>query len=231
MKKNKILKYWNNDDSYPKLLPSKTHIPEWYRDAKDVSKNSKNIKVLPLNLNFKACSPFLDALSSGYTVSLPVDIAVQQTDGGPSITWSESNVQHISLRQLEQNSGLPTPNGFSKNHFVWLTQISVKIPKGYSALYTHPLNRYDLPFLTLSGIVDGEFIMPPGNVPVFFSDTFEGLIPAGTPIIQILLFKQENWKSKEDKTIYNDAIKNLKVSNNTAVGWYKKNIWKRKSYE
>ena len=70
--------------------------------------------------------------------------------------------------------------------------------------------------------------MPQNN---FFSNTFEGLIPAGTPIMQILLFKQENWKSKEDKEIYNYAMINQKLSNNTAVGWYKKNIWKRKSYE
>jgi hypothetical protein len=231
MKKNKILKYWNNDDSYPKLTPSKNHIPEWYKNTKDVNKSLKNIKTLPLDSSFKGCSPFLDALSSGYSICLPVDIAVQQTDGGPSITWSGSDVQYLALRQLEQNSLLPTPNGFSKNHFVWLTQISIKIPKGYSALYTHPLNRYDLPFLTLSGVVDGEFVMPPGNVPVFFSNTFEGLIPAGTPIMQILLFKQDSWQSKEDKTIYNEAIKNLKLSNNTAVGWYKKNIWKKKSYE
>lgn len=231
MKKNKILKYWNNDQSYPKLLPSKNHIPEWYKDAKDVSKSGKNIKVLPLSLNFKACSPFLDSLSSGYSISLPVDIAVKQTEGGPSITWTSPDVQYVSLRESEQNPHLPTPIGFSKNHFAWLTQISIKIPKGYSALYTHPLNRYDLPFLTLSGIVDGEFVMPPGNVPVFFSSTFEGLIPAGTPIMQILLFKQENWKSKEDKSIYNDSMINNKLSTNTAVGWYKKNIWKRKSYE
>jgi hypothetical protein len=44
--------------------------------------------------------------------------------------------------------------------------------------------------------------------------------------MKILLFKQDSWESKEDKTIYNDAIKNLKLSNNTAFGWYKKNIWK-----
>lgn len=231
MKQNKILKYWNHDESHPKLVPSKTKIPEWYKDAKDVSKSLKNIKVLPLNLNFKACSPFLDALSSGYSICLPIDIAVKQTEGGPSITWSSPDIQHISLREIDQNLNIPTPNGFSKNHFAWLTPVSIKIPKGYSALCTHPLNRYDLPFLTMSGIVDGEYVMPPGNVPVFFSNTFEGLIPAGTPIMQILLFKQENWKSKEDKAILNDSTINHKLSINTAVGWYKKNIWKRKSYE
>lgn len=231
MKKNKILRYFNNDESYPKLTPSKNHIPEWYKDAKDISKSLKNIKILPLSLSFKACSPFLDALSSGYNICLPVDIAVMQTEGGPSITWSESNVQYISLREITQNLNIPTPHGFSKNHFAWLTQISIKIPKGYSVLYTHPLNRYDLPFLTLSGVIDGEFVLPPGNVPVFFSNTFEGLIPAGTPIAQLILFKTENWKSKEDKTIYNNSITNQKLTSSTAFGWYKKNIWKRKSYE
>jgi hypothetical protein len=231
MKKNKILKYWNNDETYPKLISSKNHIPDWYKDAKDVSKSAKNIKVLPLSLNFKACSPFLEALTSGYSICLPVDIAVKQTEGGPSITWSGSDVQYVSLREIDQNPNLPTPNGFSKNHFTWITQLSIKIPKGYSVLYTHPLNRYDLPFLTLSGIVDGEFVLPPGNVPVFFSNTFEGLIPAGTPIAQLILFKTENWKSKEDKTIYSDSITNQKLTSNVAVGWYKKNIWKRKSYE
>jgi hypothetical protein len=231
MKKYKILRYWNNDESYPKLIPSKNHIPDWYKNAKDVSKSAKNIKILPLSLNFKACSPFLDALSSGYIISLPVDIAVMQTEGGPSISWRSSDTQYVSLREGDANSNIPTPHGFSNNHFVWLTQVAIKIPKGYSVLYTHPLNRHDLPFLTLSGIVDGEYVLPPGNVPVFFSNKFEGLIPAGTPIAQLVLFKTESWKSKEDKAIYSESLANQTVSNNIAFGWYKKNIWKKKSYE
>jgi hypothetical protein len=229
IKKKNILKYIMNDQAHPEIRPAKFFIPDWYKEAKPAPVSFKDIVELPMPLGFKACSPFLEALSTGYIVPLPVDIAIRQTPDGPHITWTK-DVDYLSRRGNGLNETLPTPHGFSKNHYTWITHSMIKIPKGYSALFTHPLNRYDLPFLTLSGVVDGEFTMPNGNVPVFFSNTFEGLIPAGTPMFQVILFKTENWESEQDKDIMDHGLAMQRRSENYAYGWYRKNILKRKIY-
>jgi hypothetical protein len=161
---------------------------------------------------------------------LAVDIAVEQTEGGPVVSWKSDIHEFVAIRDKEKNPGLPVPLGCSPLHYVWITKHLFRIPKGYSALFTHPLNRFDLPFVTLSGIVDGEIALHSGNFPVYFSSTFEGIIPAGTPIAQVILFKTEDWESEEDSSLILDAELTNKLSLNKAYGWYKQNVWKKKTY-
>jgi hypothetical protein len=220
-------------DGIKEISPAKEFMPEWYKRGDNIKDGQKIIKSLPIEPGFKLCSSFSDSLLSGYMMPLSMDIAIQQTDAGPIITWNNINLVSpiVEKRLISQNPTLPTPMGCSPDHFAWKTQHAINIPKGYSALIGHPLNRFDLPFFTLTGIVDGEFDMYNGSIPVYFSSTFEGIIPAGTPIAQIILFKRENWKSKIDKGILQKANLNHIKSILPAYGWYKKNIWKKKSYE
>ena len=73
--------------------------------------------------------------------------------------------------------------------------------------------------------------MQNGNIPVFFSKTFEGIIKAGTPIAQIIPFKTENWTSELDPLILEEGHKNSKRSTMAAYGWYKQHFWKKKKYD
>jgi hypothetical protein len=229
--KNNILKHTAVDDVFPQIKSSKFFIPSWYKNEKRFEDGMSLPKRLPYKHTFKSCTSFSDSLTVGYIIPLPVDISVEQTEGGPVITWNDFTNRIIELRPKDANPNLPIPHGYSDNHYIWVTKHLFKIPKGYSALLTHPLNRFDLPFITLSGVIDGELVVYEGNVPVYFNLDFEGVIEAGTPIAQLILFKTENWKSKIDKGIIPDAINNGKKSMNASMGWYKKNIWKKKMYE
>jgi len=228
MKKN-IFKHSAMQFFFPEIEPIKNIVPDFYKNTEPIP-NYKKIKELPIKPAFKHCSTFLDSFTTGYYLPLIADIAVKQTDSGPVISWSDPQVEIMLQRDKTHNPTLPTPIGCSSNQFVWQTHHAFEIPKGYSALLTHPLNRHDLPFVTLSGIVD-DLILHPGQIPVYFSSTFEGTIPKGTPIIQILLFKTENWKSQIDTDILKVAQKNLFNSLSDSSGWYKKHIWKKKVYE
>jgi hypothetical protein len=235
--KKNILKHSTVFDNVDQeILPAKTFVPDWYKNSKKWNvdsintNNEKDIKSIPLDEGFKLCVPFLESLVSVYMIPLAQDIAIKQTEGGPSITYNQKAGIPIQVRDQRLNDLFPIPLGTSNVHFSWQTSIAFKIPKGYSALLTHPLNRFDLPFITTSGIIDGEYSVPPGNVPVFISSTFEGIIPMGTPIIQILLFKTEKWSSINDKNIINEALNNNKKAISVTHGWYKKNIWNKKSY-
>jgi hypothetical protein len=229
--KKNILKHTAVDEVYAQIKPSKFFIPSWYKNEKKFESGMSLPKRLPYSQTFKNCTVFSDSLTTGYIIPLSVDISVEQTEGGPVITWNDANVKFLELRDKAANQNLPTPKGHSDNHYVWQTKHLFKIPKGYSALLTHPLNRYDLPFITLSGIIDGEMVVHEGNIPVYFNLDFEGVIEAGTPILQLILFKTENWKNEIDTSIIPEAINNSKRSMNASMGWYKKNIWKKKMYE
>jgi hypothetical protein len=208
------------------LVPSKTIIPEWYRSLMPIIDGNEN------NMSSKKCIPFLESFTTGYSIVLPCDILVKQTDGQTNITWRMEEFNILSSRSELATNGMSIPIGCGSTHFVWQFPTTFEIPSGYSILFTHPLNRNDLPFVTMSGVIDGQYVLSEGgNVPVFFSNVFEGVIPQGTPIAQIIPFKTEDWKSEEDNSLIEKSIQNRKKSNLLMSGWYKKNYWKRKSYE
>lgn len=232
-RKNRVIRYGTDVTAYEGFLPSRTLIPDWY---KKTTKHAKgyNPNRIPLSTSFKGCTPFLEALSMGYMLTTPIDIAVDNSGSDTVITWNpEANVLPIDVRPenvVELNKLLPTPVGFSAQHFVWTTHITFSVPEGYSALVTHPLNRFDLPFYTLSGVIDGKMIMHFGNIPVFFNREFNGIIPRGTPFAQVLPFKREDWDSKSDPSILKEERVNQALTRGIANGWYKTTHWRRKTY-
>jgi len=232
IKKNKnILVHSSVDDSYPDIQPAKNFIPDWFKNTTKFKDGMNHPNRFPIDHTFKMCSVFADTFISGYMIPLSVDLLVEKSGMGPIFSWSNPGETYVVTRDPDNNKNLPIPNGYSKIQFAWHIKHMIKIPKGYSALITHPFNRFDLPFITLGGIVDGEFVMPNGHIPFMINESFEGLIPAETPIAQILLFKRENWESKKDNNIIVEGNINIKRSNNSAFGWYKKNFWQKKKYD
>ena len=90
---------------------------------------------------------------------------------------------------------MPRPAGHLNNHLIWLPQWGWKTPRGYSTLVTHPFNRFDLPFTTTTAIIDSDKYWGAGNIPFFLKDGFEGIIPKGTPYVQIIPIKRKKWLS------------------------------------
>jgi hypothetical protein len=97
-------------------------------------------------------------------------------------------------------------------------------------LVTHPLNRFDLPFTTVSGIVD-EGVPWGGNFSFWVNKGFQGVIPKGTPIAQIIPFKTESWKSEKSTYLVDYAKKRLHEKTTFVSGYYKKFIHKKKKFE
>ena len=74
---------------------------------------------------------------------------------------------------------------------------TIEAPPGYSLLFTHPINRSDLPFTTLTGLVDCDtFHRSPVHFPARWHDAgFNGVLPKGTPVAQCLPVKRETWSA------------------------------------
>jgi len=221
--------------------PSKAYIPEWYKKSPMFSKGSYNPNTDPLpTLAYKACAPFLDSMTSGYTITTWCDITFSygpepydQLDDdqkdNPNFYWSMSP-EPIGKRDTEVMQLFPVPEGFSKTPYVWQQPWALKTPPGYSLLYTHPYNRFDLPFITLSGIVDSDNFFAGGNIPFYLKKGFTGIIKSGTPIIQVIPIKREKWEIDESIDLYEESNRIGSKARSVISGYYKQHFWKKKDY-
>jgi hypothetical protein len=227
LNKKPIIKFASSSKVYFEILKkSSATVPDWYKDAEKWF--GGKIDISASNPTFKLCAPFLESMISGYTMILPTDIIVKQTEFGPNISW-RGDEEIVSIRDHTKSGGLPTPSGYHNNHFTWKNFACFNVPKGYSYLFTHPLNHLELPFFTLSGIVDGDFTSSPqANLPFFLKNNFEGIIEQGTPVAQIIPFKNEEWSMVYDEKMIDEGEKNYHKSNSLISGWYKKQYWRKK---
>ena len=69
-----------------------------------------------------------------------------------------------------------------------------------------------------------------GNYPFLLKDNFSGIIPAGTPLFQIIPFKRDNWKSESAEFNELNPIRAMSVNRNF-WGTYRKQFWTKKSFK
>jgi hypothetical protein len=227
--KRKIRFYVENEVNKSSFIPAKKEIPDWY---KKIPLHYGNPKLLPFDLTSKACIPFLDSITSGYLILTTQDIMVDTNDEYFNMTWSANDQDMTTVIVRNTPVMQPTPEGYRKEHTVWNNIVMLKAPKGYSAIFTHPFNRYDLPFITTSAIVDlDKSVMTTGKIPFYLKQGFTGLIPQGTPIVQVILFKRNKWISMFDKRLFKKHLYTTKAARLISMGYYKKNSWTKKTFE
>ncbi len=226
------IKIGKSDKTLPDWTLAKKNIPQWYKDVPSV--NEKNLKFDDENkpfLNIKSCMPIFDSFASGYMINLWCDIHVEQNEENEGfVKWGRAEPEPVAFRNPAHNP-IPVPLGCSSFHYIWRIPYSFSLPSGYSALITHPLNRYDLPFVSMSGIIDADPLIPGGNFPFFIKKDFNGIIPAGTPIVQVIPFKRESWKIENSEDIEKKAVDYRARAHRKFLGYYKQNVWKKKQYE
>lgn len=175
--------------------PASKFIPDWYKDLESyISGEKKPDGNGGTSATAKRCMPIFDVISAGYIIVSPADVFISQRDGQPYYEWSHFGL--IQFHPKAQAPDHPHRNGleaFPK----WINHWAIKTPKGYSTLFVQPFHRESI-FSILPGIVDTDKYTAPVNFPFTLNDTkFEGIIPAGTPIAQVIPFKRESWQMSE----------------------------------
>lgn len=240
--KNKKIKFQpfsiQAENLFDHPTPAVKHIPAWYKNQRlysngesDFAKANKKSK---FNATFKLCTPVVDAITSGYMVTLPADIIVSSNPKSnsydPYIDWQVSwNV--VDVQPQDTLGNYPIPIGYSSTFFRWHADWIIKTPPGYSLWVTHPSHRHDLPFITINGFVDTDKHPNSLYLPFFIKEGFEGIIEAGTPIAQIIPIKRDDWKTSVES--FNQLNKDLSIDRFKIklVRGYKYKYWTRKKYE
>lgn len=172
--------------------PAHKFVPDWYKNLESyMSGEKKPIGDGHTTATAKRCMPLFDAITSGYILVSPADVYVSSKDGNPWFEWSGYDL--IAFHPKEQAPNHPNNNGHNA-YPKWVNYWGIETPKGYSTLFVQPFHR-ESPFTILPGIVDTDKYFAPVNFPFVLNDVkFEGLIPAGTPIAQVIPFKRESWE-------------------------------------
>jgi hypothetical protein len=210
--------------------PASVYIPEWYKKMESYRGGIKKPNAdggSPATI--KKCIPVFDALTAGYIIVSPADVYVSQVDGKPTYQWSDFGL--LEFHPVEQAPEHPDRKGIPQ-YPKWLNPWGIKTPKGYSTLFVQPFHRESV-FTILPGIVDTDTYFTSVNFPFVLDDPkFEGLIPAGTPIAQVIPFKRESWKLKKgNEKDYKAHRKNKTEVNSGFFDRYKTLFWHRKEYK
>jgi hypothetical protein len=232
MEKMIVETYASTDEisgAIPAPVPASKTVPEWYKNIPRYTDSAST------NFSVKACLPYLDAMTAGYTLTTWCDIEVRQSkdkknDIQPMLLW-EPGIHPVEDRSLAFGRGLQRIKGFSDWVYAWNMPWGIKTPEGYSALLTQPLNRPDLPFITVSGITDADNFASPGAPLFCINMEFEGIIPKGTPYLQVIPIKRQEWEIQVNNDIRKEEdIKKIEAQTNTVGGYYKKTHWVKKDY-
>ena len=214
-------------------MPSGKFIPDWYKKMSMYITNSTICK-LPdtqqTNLTVKACIPVLDAMTAGYMVTLPSDVIVTKDTRYPYRMLWDVSFRVVSEHSEKQYGDMDPPAGYERDPYKWEGYFAITTPPGYSCWFTHPVNRYDLPFITLSGFVDTDQYKLPVNLPFFLRSDFEGIIPKGTPIAQVIPVRREEWHATRDS--FDPKIRRWVDDLKTVIfRSYKNRFWSKKHYK
>jgi hypothetical protein len=139
----------------PPPVPAALALPDWLKAMPAQAFNALNQQETP---TVKRCPPFLDAMTSGFLLPLICDLKVENGEftwdndlpAGGAVGFMRSPV---GFHESSQVAGTPLFDGdrfLIKFHNLW----TIQAPEGYALFFTHPVNRFDLPFTTLSGLVD-----------------------------------------------------------------------------
>lgn len=183
----------------PEPSPAGAKIPRW---LKDMPAEALSATTGAVDDTVKRCPPFVDAMTRGFLMPLMCDVRVEagafvwDSDLPPAgaIAYPRSPIGFHDPGQVAGAPLFDADQVLVKFHNLW----TIEAPDGYAVLFTHPLNRFDLPFTTLSGIVDCDRYFDSWvHFPALWRDpTFSGVLPRGTPVAQCIPVKRETWSAQ-----------------------------------
>ena len=225
-------------DVHMKPYPAVKKLPQWFMEAPPYIDHDEgphdgklHVRRRASNATFKKCTPLLDGMSTGYIVPLWADVEIDNSAEQPSLWWK--TVNDVFQMHGEATKKITPPLGYSSQVFKYLNCWIPQTPKGYSCIITSPFGHTDLPFKAVPAIVDTDKSTLELIFPMWVSNDFNGIVEKGTPMVQIIPFKRDDWESTFD--YYEDGeYRNVieeKAFNTTIVGHYLKNYHSRKKFK
>jgi hypothetical protein len=210
--------------------PASTNIPQWYKDTESYIDNKKEYVDGVLQHTIKKCIPVFDSITAGYILFTQVDVEVSQNINNETF-YNWPSQEPISFHSIKQAELHPYQN--QHPYPKWMNPWTIETDPGYSCLFVSPLNNPNGIFNIIPGIVDTDKYLSQINFPFVLNDpNWKGIIPAGTPIVQVIPFKRDSFKhtigNDDDIKRHDLTFQKLRVFIHNS---YKKTFWSKKEYK
>ena len=218
---------------YP--IPAQKKLPDWFLKIKPYHAERANEGGRLRHMGTptgKRCIPMFDAMTAGYIILSSCDIYISETEEGfKYYDWPDVDVEAIQFHDPGQMRTLE-----KSEKYLALPKLinpwAIVTPAGYSSMIVPPINHDNLPIRIFSGLVDTDTYNSPVNFPFLLSDeNFTGMIPAGTPIAQVIPVKREVFSMKiggELEIERHEKSRNLR--DHKLLNAYRNFFWHRKEY-
>jgi hypothetical protein len=208
---------------WPAPMPAAQAIPQWLKEM-PMEVAAGGGQILP---SVKKCPPFVEAMTCGYLMPLPGEVTFTMDATGRLSFECEGPM--LDAQPAVQYAGTPF-GGAVVVKFInpWL----IRTPPGFSTLIVPPLNRFEIPFQILSGVVETDLyyrevafpalcLMRPGQ---------QVRLPRATPIAQAIPFRRDAWRSAAGEWEHErrHPVEQAFAAN---PHLYKQECWRKKSYE
>ena len=219
--------------------PASEVIPDWYKRMASYFGKEYGLKTdkevyltntYHVPQTMKRCMPLFDAMTAGYIVKTICDVQITQENGAPFYIWS-ANYEVITFHGRKQTEGNPVANP-NIDPPKWTSPWTIQTPPGYSSMIVPPMNHHNGIFEIFSGVVDTDTYNDRVHFPFRLLDWgWEGVIPAGTPLAQIIPFKRDSFQmemgGEEQRKRAN--LTNSKIRQHF-YNAYRNHFWSRKSF-
>ena len=167
-------------------FPAKNSMPEWHKHTTPTEEGNRTIK---------KCMPVTDIMSSGYLLPAPFDIRVYRSEDDEILFNDTDNSEFFVTRHdpTQYNKAPYSEEVILKLDFPWI----FKTPPGWSMMFCAPAHRDTSKIEALSAMVETDTYYNNVNCPVRVKDWKMGeelVIPKGTPLVQAIPFKREEFK-------------------------------------
>lgn len=236
MKKKNIITFIPKDEFAIEYTdspePMSKNFPAWWRKQEPYTGGEKRIVKGQYNETVKKCPGILDLLVTGYLLKTPCDIFIDTTGESLKFEVHDLHSQSVTMHSREQ------VGGWDFDRDIWVDDIFrihpmwvITTEKGYSTLFIHPSFHNNLPFEIVPAIIDTDMYPSDGPFSLRVKKGFKGVIEAGTPLVQCIPYRREEFEAKilekPDLKVLTSLQQRLR---HKFGGAYKKIMWEKKVF-
>jgi hypothetical protein len=209
-------------DLVPHPYPAARHTPEWFKSMAADLGDAASVT----GGTIKRCPPFLAAMTAGYIIPAPADARITMTPAGA--IEARGTLNFLSTHFPGQVAGAPFGNRrIVKFENPWI----IVTPPEFVSLITAPVNRFELPFTPLTGIVETGTYYREVHLPMAcqMRPGEEFFLRRGEPMIHVIPIRRDEWESGVgpiDPALRADQQAMLDASPH----FYKDKFWRKLTY-
>jgi hypothetical protein len=201
------IEFFCNDEHVSEYWPPKKAsdcVPQEILDLHNAKEKYKSDE-RPI-LNIKSCAPAMDFMSAGYILHNSYAIELEpfihqfkenikiKTARTVTDTEDANMFARKSLAVFHEDACPVISNGKKQRvYFKFKTSWGIKTPPGYSCLILQPQYLSESRFELMSAIIDTDSYHLPIPVAGYINEKDLVRIEPGTPLIQVIPFKRDDW--------------------------------------